>query len=255
MSFQQALLFLIASSAFASSVASSADAPRLAVIIDDLGYELEAGQRVVNLPGPVACAILPSTPSAKRLAEAARANGKEILLHLPLQAQQSNGEVEPGGLLLDMSRSQFADTFAADIAAVPYAVGVNSHRGSLLTRHPGHMGWLMEEISARGELFFVDSYTTHESVALRLAREAGIPAARRDVFLDPDQESGTVAREFARLKRLARLRGFALGIGHPFPATLELLERELPGLKDEGFELVSIGRFIELQQESMAAVE
>ena len=247
MSFQRAFLVVVTIVAGLNGAVFAADAPRLAVIIDDLGYEFAAGQRVVNLPGPVACAILPSTPSAKRLAEAARANGKEILLHLPLQAQESSGPVEPGGLLLDMSRSQFAETFASDIEAVPFAVGVNSHRGSMLTRHPGHMSWLMEEIAARGNLFFVDSYTTAESVALQLAQEAGIPSTRRDVFLDPDRSPATLVREFARLKKLARESGFAVGIGHPYPATLDFLEQELPGLSDEGYELISISHMVALR--------
>lgn len=237
-----------------------ADAPRIAIIIDDLGYGLAAGERAVNLPGPVSFAVLPATPRGRALAEIAHTQGKEVLLHLPLQSRSEQADGDPGGLLLDMSRTQFADTFAEDFASVPHAVGINSHRGSLLTRHPGHMAWLMEEIKRRGNLFFVDSYTTHESVALRLAREAGVPAVRRDVFLDPDRASGTLEREFARLKKVARQRGFAVGIGHPYPETLALLERELPGLEEEGFELVSISRYIDLKngftpsaQESAAA--
>ena len=76
--------------------------------------------------------------------------------------------------MLDMSRSEFAETFAKDFESVPHAIGVNTHRGSLLTRHPGHMAWLMEEISRRGKLIFIDSYTTNESIALQFARESGV---------------------------------------------------------------------------------
>lgn len=229
-----------------------AEPARLALIIDDLGYELSAGKRTVNLPGPVACAILPSTPRARSLAEAAHANGKEVLLHLPLQAEESVGPAEPGGMLLDMSRAQFARTFADNVAAVPHAIGINSHRGSLLTRHPGHMSWLMEEITQQGNLFFVDSYTTAASIALQLAHEAGVPALRRDVFLDPDQDGQTLQREFSRLKTLARERGFATGIGHPYPATLDFLERELPKLAAEGIELISISSMVDLQSAARA---
>jgi polysaccharide deacetylase 2 family uncharacterized protein YibQ len=221
--------------------------PRIAIIIDDLGYGLAAGERAVSLPGPVAYAVLPATPRGRALAEKAHANGKEVLLHLPLQSESHAETNEPGGLLLDMTRGQFASTFSESFESVPHIVGINSHRGSLLTRHPGHMAWLMEEIQRHGQLFFVDSYTTHESIALKLAREAGVPAVRRDVFLDPDRAPGTLEREFARLKRLARLRGFAVGIGHPYPQTLALLEDELPKLADEGFELVSISRYVELK--------
>jgi hypothetical protein len=221
---------------------------RIAIIIDDLGYGLQSGQRAIDLPGPVSYAVLPATPRAKMLAEMIHERGKEVLLHLPLQSATGQLENDPGHLGLDMSRQQFAASFAANFLSVPHITGVNNHRGSLLTRHPGHMAWLMEEIKSRGSLYFVDSFTTHESVALRLAEESGVPAVKRDVFLDPDLEPGTLEREFARLKKLARERGFAVGIGHPYPATLELLEREIPSLADEGYELISIGRLIELQQ-------
>lgn len=228
----------------AAAGAASPASPAIAIIIDDLGYELAAGRRAVELPGPVACAVLPSTPRAKLLAEAAFAAGKDVLLHLPLQPMDWDGAAEPGAILLDMSRGQFARAFAQSLESIPHVVGINTHQGSLLTRHPGHMSWLMQEIRAQGGLFFVDSYTTHESIALRLARESGVPAVRRDVFLDPDPEPATVAREFARLKKLARERGMAVGIGHPYPATLALLERELPRLAQDGFRLVSISDYV-----------
>ena len=218
--------------------------PRIAIIIDDLGYVLALGQRAIELPGPVACAVLPATPRGRQFAAAANAAGKEVLLHLPLEAMEDQDSPEPGVISLDMSRGQFARTFAEDMQSVPYAIGVNSHRGSLLTRHPGHMSWLMEEIKAHGNLFFVDSYTTDASVAMRFARESGIPALKRDVFLDPDESPETVVREFERLKNLARKRGFAVAIGHPYAATMDLLERELPRLAEEGIELVSISELL-----------
>jgi polysaccharide deacetylase 2 family uncharacterized protein YibQ len=229
--------------------------PRIAIIIDDLGYALDLGERALSLPGPVAYAVLPATPRGRALADRAQEIGKEVLLHLPLQSVTPHQAEDPGGLLLDMTRGQFASKFSEAFESVPHVVGINSHRGSLLTRHPGHMAWLMEEIRDRGDLFFVDSYTTHESIALRLAREAGVPAVKRDVFLDPDQTPGTVAREFARLKTLARQRGFAVGIGHPYPQTLTLLEDELPKLGDEGFELVSISSYVALKNSQGIAAE
>jgi len=102
----------------------------------------------------------------------------------------------------------------------------------------------MQELRARENLFFVDSYTTHESVAIRIARETGIDARKRDVFLDPDPAPETVAREFERMKKLADRRGSVIAIGHPHAATLELLERELPKLKEQGYELVTISELV-----------
>lgn len=218
--------------------------PRIAIIIDDLGYQLNAGRRAIELPGPVAFAILPGTPQGRLLAQIASESGKEVLLHLPLEAMDNRDFAEPGALMLDMSRTTFGDTFATAIATVPFAVGVSSHRGSLLTRHPGHMGWLMEEIRERENLFFIDSYTTHESVALRIAAESGVTATKRDVFLDHNRSIEAVAQEFERLKSIARKRGSAVAIGHPFKETLEVLERELPKLREQGYELVTISELL-----------
>ncbi|MDH4049733.1 MAG: divergent polysaccharide deacetylase family protein [Gammaproteobacteria bacterium] len=248
-------LLCVAAAFVCAAVAVADPAPKIAIIIDDLGYEMTAGRRVVNLPGPITCAVLPSTPRARDLAHAAHAAGKEVLLHLPLQSESDKGEKEPGLIVLDTTREEFATSFAASFESVPFAIGVNSHRGSLLTRHPGHMQWLMDEIAARGKLLFVDSYTTHRSVALRLAREKGVPAVRRDVFLDSNRDEQSVRREFDRLKRLARSRGLAIGIGHPYPETLALLEKELPRLTDEGFELISVSEYVALKDRPSAATD
>jgi len=235
---------LILSLFMLSSGASLADPPRIAIIIDDLGYHLTNGKRAIDLPGSITFSFLPGSPRARVLADRAHASGKEVLLHLPLQAHSSIHHNEPSEIRLDMSRARVGDTFAQALEAVPHVVGINSHRGSLLTRHPGHMAWLMEEIAKREQLFFIDSFTTHHSVAMQVARESGVDAVKRDVFLDPDRSPDTVAREFERMKKLARQRGQVVAIGHPYPATLALLERELPRLIEEGFELVSVSELV-----------
>ena len=236
--------FLVVLLALVAAPLGAGELPRIAIIIDDLGHQLAAGQRAIALPGPVACAILPGSPRARQLANAAHETGKEVLLHLPMQAVDNNDRVEDTRMTLDMSRSKFAATFETAFASVPHVVGINNHRGSLLTQHPGHMQWLMEEMLARGGLFFVDSYTTHESIALQIALEIGVNAKKRDVFLDSDKSPETALREFERLKSLARKRGSAIAIGHPYEATLAMLEKELPQLADQGFELVPVSELV-----------
>ncbi|MDJ0699436.1 MAG: divergent polysaccharide deacetylase family protein [Woeseiaceae bacterium] len=226
--------------AIALCLPAQAQNARVVIIIDDLGYKYDEGRRAIALPGAVSFAVLPGTPRARQLAESAHRAGKDVLLHLPLQAVSHEGPPEPGGIMLDMSRERLRETFASALESVPFVIGVNNHRGSLLTRHPGHMRWLMEEIRAREDLFFVDSFTTPRSVALQMAREAGISAVRRDVFLDDDTSPEAIAREFERMKRLAKQRGTVVAIGHPHRTTLALLERELPGLKQDGIELVPV---------------
>ena len=64
-------LWIIAAVCSVAVDASSAPLPRIALIIDDLGYQLDAGRRAIALPGPVVCAILPGAPRADALARTA----------------------------------------------------------------------------------------------------------------------------------------------------------------------------------------
>ncbi|HEV2110178.1 MAG TPA: divergent polysaccharide deacetylase family protein [Gammaproteobacteria bacterium] len=230
---------------------SAADAPSqpvvVAVMIDDLGERLDEARRVTALPGPVACAILPHTSHAVEIAGLAHASGKEVLLHLPMESV-GDMPLGPGGITLDMTESEIKQTVQDDLASIPYLVGINNHEGSLMTQHPGDLAWVMQAVHAAGAYFFIDSYTTADSVAYEMAREQGVAAARRNVFLDDQNTAENVRAQWQRLLKLARLHGFALAIGHPRSATLALLEEELPQLAAEGVTLVPVSRIVALQE-------
>jgi polysaccharide deacetylase 2 family uncharacterized protein YibQ len=221
---------------------------RIALIIDDIGDNLKLGSRAVRLPGAVTCSILPHTVYARQLATAAHRGDKEVMLHLPMESEDEKAP-GPGALTLDMTKAEFLGTLESDLDAVPYAAGINNHMGSLITRHPGHMRWLMQEINRRGDLYFVDSRTTDLTVAQKVAQETGVPNLRRDVFLDDDLHPAAIAAQFARLIALAKHRGSAVAIGHPHPATLRFLEQQLPRLNDAGIQLVSVSQLIKLKQQ------
>ena len=225
-------------------------APLIALIIDDMGNQRLPGLQVINLPGPVTCAIMPHTSHATYLAEQAYAAGKEVILHLPMQPVEMQRIAGPGEISIDTDRHELNRILDTNLRSVPHSIGINNHMGSLITRHPGHMRWLMEELAQRGDLFFVDSVTTPDSVAYVSALDAGVPAARRHVFLDNVQDEAAIALEFTRLKQHATTHGFAIGIGHPYPETLKFLEGELENLRLEGFRLVPLSVLIEISMQS-----
>lgn len=219
-------------------------AARIAIVIDDLGERLEQGERIINLPGPVACSFLPFAPATEKLAVKAHANGKEVLLHQPMQ---SVGQSTPGktGFVLDMNRAQMAQVLSDNLKSVPFVSGVNNHMGSLITQHPGHMRWFMHEMSRHKGLFFIDSRTTVYTVAEETAREFGVPVIRRHVFLDHHDAAEGIDYEFKRLIRLAKRNGYALAIGHPNEQTIEYLENALPFLEMYSVELVPVKQIIQ----------
>lgn len=238
------VLLLLMSVAPFAAIAKTPPMPRIAIIIDDIGDRHAEGLAAVSLPGAVACAFLPHTPHARELALRAHSNGKEVMLHLPLQSLHDKA-LGPGAITLETTETEFRRTLAENLLAIPHARGVNNHMGSLLTLHPGHMTWLMQYLASQEKMFFVDSYTHVDSVAMAMAAERGVPAARRDVFLDNVAEHDAIDTQFKRLIRLARERGSAIGIGHPYPATMQFLAEQLPELEAEyGVELVPVSALL-----------
>lgn len=210
------------------AAAQSSGGPFISIVIDDLGDRWEEGRQAVALPGPVACAVLPETPHGARLAALAHAAGKEVLLHLPLQPLQ--GKPHPMSLSAGMAEPQREALLQRALASVPHVVGVNNHQGSATTQQAEPMRWLMRALRQQGGLYFLDSYTTAASVAQGIAQAEGLPATRRQVFLDAERSPAAIRKEWKRLLQMARTHGSAVAIGHPFPETLAMLREEIPRL-------------------------
>lgn len=221
--------------------------PVISIIIDDMGNHGGWGDAALAIPGAVTYAFLPHTPHADRLARQAHASGKEVMLHLPMQSHVGY-PLGPGALTLHMTEAAFRRTLDDDLDAIPHARGINNHMGSLLTRHPGAMAWLMQGMRARGNLFFIDSRTTLATVAQQLALEYQVPNARRDVFLDNDRHPEAIGRQFTRLLKRARRQGYAIGIGHPYPETSQVLAQRLGELQASGIRLIPVSEMIEYQR-------
>ncbi len=219
--------------------------PAVSIVIDDLGHRIDQDMRAVGLDGAVTCAFLPQAPHAGRLAQLAHVRGKEVMLHLPMQAIGSR-PLDDGGLRVTMSRGQFARVVQEGLRAVPHVRGVNNHMGSLLTQYPARMQWLMEELKGHQDaLYFVDSFTTFRSVAHTVAAENELPSVRRDIFLDAQRDPGFIEAQFEALVRRAREQGTAIAIGHPYPETMSFLEANLHRLAAEGIELLPVSELIE----------
>jgi len=222
--------------------ASALATPRIAIIIDDLGYSRQHGQAIVDLPAPVTCAVIPFSPHAHRLAEQASLAGKEVLVHMPMAAQ-SHLKLDRGGLQDGMDEPQLLNAVRQALSQIPQARGLNNHMGSALTEQPQPMGWLMTELKAH-QLFFVDSRTSSHSVARQVARQVGLSHAGRDVFLDNERNLVSINEQFNRLIRLARQRGQAIAIGHPYPETVHYLQQVLPLMQDAGIEVVPVSTLL-----------
>ncbi len=211
---------------------------RLAIIIDDIGYNQSQSERAARLKGAFTLSILPFTPHSAASARLAHQQGKELMLHLPMSAI-NNAAIGKGGLVNGMDKTAFLTTLRQDLANVPHIRGVNNHMGSRLTQDAEPMGWLMEELHPRG-LYFVDSRTSPHTKALDIATSHAVPSLKRDVFLDDVKEPNAIEFQLNRALQIAKQKGFAVAIGHPYPATLAVLERIQPLLAQKQVKLVYV---------------
>ncbi len=220
-----------------SSTGVSLPGPRLAVIIDDLGYELASSERLFALPFHMTAAVLPNHPFSAQVAERANQRGFQVILHLPMESAAGDEKAEASELRAGMTPQEISRTLDEMLAGVPHAAGVNNHQGSRATADAALMRSLVAALRSR-HLFLVDSRTSSDSVAYNSARAAGLAAANRTIFLDDVAAPAAIAAQLALAERQARERGWALAIGHPYRATLDVLTESLPGIEARDVRLV-----------------
>lgn len=212
--------------------------PRLAVVIDDVGYEIDPVRELLALGTPLSFAVIPHQRYSRRAAQIAYERGQEVLIHLPMEPLgYPLHDPGQGALLSTMDEQEMRTALRQALRSVPHARGLNNHMGSRLTADPEAMRLLMQEL-ARRRLYFLDSRTTRDSVALTQARAAHVPCLERHVFLDARPERGFIEAQLGRAAERARQQGSAVAICHPHPGTLEVLRRELPRLRERGVTLV-----------------
>jgi polysaccharide deacetylase 2 family uncharacterized protein YibQ len=217
----------------------------VAIVIDDLGQDMKPARELLALHDRITFAVMPGLTYSRKIAQLAGEKKREVLLHLPMEPKNRNGKRQATGTLRsDMTPMEFMTTIREDIESVPAAVGVNNHEGSALTENREAMKFLMTELQPRN-VFFLDSLTNPKSVAYATAKEFGLKAAKRDVFLDNEEDNPEyIHGQLEELARIAKKRGRAIGIGHPHPVTISELRKWLGEIKEQGIEIVPVSQLV-----------
>lgn len=216
---------------------------RIALVVDDLGRSLRDLESLDALGIPLTYSVLPFEIRTREVVSEINRRGWELVCHLPMEGQ-SGANPGPGALTSSMSRSELVDATRAALSAVPGAVGVNNHMGSILSADVEAMEPILDVMSEKG-LFYVDSRTSADSVGYKVALERGVSATERQVFLDADHTTAAIEEQFDRLLWLAQDRGEAVAIGHPHAVTLEVLSRRIPEAVAAGYEFVPVSYLLD----------
>lgn len=211
---------------------------KLAIVIDDVGYHLKEDAAIFAMPREISVAIIPAAPYARARNQEAKSQGRDILIHMPMQPV-SAVKIEDGGLHLGMSAAQVNDRVNTAKNIVRDAIGMNNHMGSAATANPQLMTYLMTALQEK-HLFFLDSRTIGKSIAGKIAKEQGVRSLDRHIFLDDSNEFADVQRQFKAAIHYARKHGSAIAIGHPRQNTIAVLQAGLRNLPED-IQLVGMG--------------
>jgi len=212
--------------------------PRLALIIDDGGYNTDKFKKMLGMSKPMTFAILPNTPHGKEAAIMVHRAGGEVMLHLPMEPKEEEMySLEIDTVLTGMKPAEIQRILRDDLEQIPFVRGVNNHMGSKATEDPKVMQALMAALKKDG-LYFIDSHTSPQSLGPEVARKAGVAVWQNDRFLDREKSLEKIKRAIRRTMRKAKKEGKAVAIGHPHPVTAQAIREMIPEIEKEGIQLV-----------------
>lgn len=220
------------------------EGPLVAIIVDDLGADLAIMQDFLDLQLNLTAAVLPNVPHARAVAVLAHADGREVLLHIPMEPRDYP-TVDPGenALMVDLTKEEVQNRLLGYLQTVPWVVGANNHMGSRFTESREGMKGVLQILKDQG-LFFVDSRTTANSVAIAEAKGMEIAHAGRDLFLDNEINEEAIRQQIRKLIKIATEQGSAIGICHPHSETIAALKKETPNFAAAGVSLVAVSALV-----------
>ena len=218
--------------------------PRIALIIDDIGYSRRRAMPFLDLPIDMTFSILPKLRKSQELAREIHHLGQEVMLHQPMEPYDPDLDPGPGALFVGDGPEKITRTLDDNISEIPYAVGVNNHMGSRFTASGREISEALLVVKKR-DLLFVDSLTSSKSKAYKTAKNLRLPAGVRNTFLDNIHCTSNVYAQLQRLKRHALHYGQGIGIGHPYPETATAIGQFIKDIQGSGISFVHVSRLIE----------
>ncbi|MCE2509588.1 MAG: divergent polysaccharide deacetylase family protein [Alphaproteobacteria bacterium] len=215
--------------------------PKIAIVVNWLGLSDAATEAAIQeLPGGVTLAFAPYAENLTNWVRLARAAGHEVLLNLPMEPlNYPTNDPGPQTLLTSLSPARNLDRLEWTLSRVTGYVGVTNYMGSRFTTSSASLKPVLKALKGRG-LLFLDSRSSSRSLVSEVAGEMALPWVANNRFLDNQASRVAIDAELEALEAVARSQGHAVGIGFPYPVTLERLAAWIPTLQKKGFVLAPI---------------
>jgi len=218
-----------------------------ALVLDDLGYNRRNLDALKDIGIPLTVAVLPNAPYSGAVCSFAEENGLDVILHLPMEPEDRTVATEEHTISGDMPDEAVKENISAAFCSVYAAKGMSNHMGSKATGDCRLMAVVFDDLKRR-RMFFLDSFTTGNSVCAETAQDAGIPYIRRDIFIDNVREKDSIKRQMEKAEKKAHADGSVVAIGHDRKMTIDVLRELVPGMKARGIRFVKLSELVALSK-------
>ena len=218
---------------------------RIALIVGGLGISGNTTQDAIQRLGPaVNLAFAPYGNDLERQVARARDDGHEVLLQAPMEPfDYPDNDPGPHTLVASLSPEQNIDRLHWLMSRFSGFVGVINYMGGKFTSNDAALAPVMKEMASRG-LLFIDDGSSGRSVAVNAAASAGVSASKADVVIDAVQRGPEIDAALAKLEKLAREKGSAIGYGAGLPVTVDRIARWAKAAEARGVTLVPISAVV-----------
>ncbi|MCS7180174.1 MAG: divergent polysaccharide deacetylase family protein, partial [bacterium] len=218
---------------------------KVAIIIDDIGWNISILKEIEKIDEPLTLSILPKAPYSKQILNELKGKNYELFLHLPLEPAPPSQCFDKGLIKIDMNDEEIKKTFEENVGDfLPYIKGINNHMGSLYTINEDKMKILLKEVQEK-KLFFVDSLTSPKSCGYKIAKEFGIKTGKRDVFIDNSPDPEEINKKIDEIIKIAQEKGKVIAIGHAKTTTINILKNRISDFEKNGIEIVPVSSLLE----------
>lgn len=212
--------------------------PKLAIVLDDWGYNTKNLDAILQIDKPVTLSVLPGLPYSTLIARKAKDHGHEVIVHMPMEPK-AKIRLELATLYISMTDDEIRANLYKVLQTVPGAVGISNHEGSKATEDRRLMRVVFGELK-KNNMFFLDSLVTNYSVCESVAKEVGIRFVKRSIFLDNEDNPGYIRKQLEKAANLALRSGYSVAIGHDHPNTIAVLKEMIPVIESKGIELTYV---------------
>jgi len=217
--------------------------PKVAVVMDDFGYNASDMDDFFAAGYPITLSILPNQRYSEKIAREAHSRGYEVILHLPLEASKDDVKEEPGTIRTSMNDSEITSLLNIELASTPHIDGVSNHMGSKATEDRRVMSTVAGVLKKK-KMYFFDSLTSRKSVAREASIDAGIRYGRRDIFLDIPNDPSYIEKQLLALRKMAFAKGSAIAVCHDRHNTISVLKKMMPLLAEDGINFVFLSELV-----------